>query len=163
MLPSPSVATVALLLLSACSSLAGAPALPSPTVVIETPRGGHSFRVELAQTNPERARGLMYRERLADDDGMLFLFDDMRVQSFWMKNTKLPLDMIFISDAGLIVGIVENAEPMTLSPRTVGKPSQYVLEVIAGTCRRLGIEAGQPVRFLGVPGHPKRAPAGPVR
>lgn len=158
----PPLAFLALLLLTACARIAEAQPAVAPSVAIQTEKETHTFTVELAQTTPERARGLMFREHLEADAGMLFLFDSMQVQSFWMKNTKLPLDMLFIDDEGRIVGIVENAEPMTLEPRTVGKPSRYVLELNAGTCRRLGIEAGQRVRFIGVPGHPAKA-VGPVR
>jgi uncharacterized membrane protein (UPF0127 family) len=143
---------------SADAKTSGEPAQSAARVVI----GEHSFRVELARTPPERSRGLMYRDHMDEDAGMLFLFERMRTQSFWMKNTRIPLDMLFIDDTGVIVGIVENAEPMTLTSRSVGKPSQYVLELNGGTCRRLGIKAGQLTRFVGVPGHPVRG-AGPVR
>lgn len=104
----------------------------------------------------------MFREQMDDDAGMLFLFDKMEVQSFWMKNTRLPLDMLFLDESGTIVGIVENAEPLSLTSRSVGLPSRYVLELNGGTSRRLGIEAGQKTRFVGVPGHPAKT-AGPVR
>lgn len=104
----------------------------------------------------------MFREHMDEDAGMLFLFDKMEVQSFWMKNTRLPLDMLFLDESGTIVGIVENAEPLSLTSRSVGLPSRYVLELNGGTSRRLGIEAGQKARFLGVPGHPAKT-AGPVR
>lgn len=133
-----------------------------PFVVIHNSSGEHRFRVELATSPQERARGLMFREHMDEDAGMLFLFDGMQVQSFWMKNTKLPLDMLFLDEEGAIVGIVENAEPLTLTARSVGLPSRYVLELNGGTSRRLGIAAGQRVRFVGVPGHPAKA-AGPVR
>jgi uncharacterized membrane protein (UPF0127 family) len=144
------------------SSVAEAPR-EQPAVVIRAGSAEHRFRVELATTPQERARGLMFREHLDDDAGMLFLFDQMEVQSFWMKNTKIPLDMIFLDEEGVIVGIVENAEPLTLTSRSVGRPSRYVLEVNGGTSRRLGIEAGQRALFLGVPGHPAKAATGPVR
>lgn len=128
-------------------------------VTIATPDGPRAFRVEIADDNKERARGLMHRTQMDEDAGMLFLFDRMKVQSFWMKNTRIPLDMLFIDDAGVIVGIAENAEPMTLTSRSVGKPSRYVLELNAGTSRRRGLAAGQRVTFEGVPGHPVKAAA----
>jgi hypothetical protein len=108
-------------------------------------------RVELAKTPAERSRGLMHRERLADDTGMLFLFDRPAVQSFWMKNTLIPLDMIFIADDLKVVGVVENAEPMTLAPRTVGIPSRYVLEVVGGFAAPHGIKSRTTVDFVHVP------------
>jgi uncharacterized membrane protein (UPF0127 family) len=120
-------------------------------VVIKTHDGDARFSVELAITNKERERGLMFRDKMDDDAGMLFLFEREKVNSFWMKNTHLPLDMLFISSDGTIVGIVENAEPLTLTGRSVGKPSRYVLELNAGTCAKRGIATGQHVRFEGVP------------
>lgn len=123
------------------------------TVVVEAPDGPKSFTVELAITGPERNKGLMFREQMDDDAGMLFLFEEMKIQSFWMKNTRIPLDMLFIDEDFVIVGIVESAEPMTTSSRKVAKPSRYVLELNGGMTRKLGIAAGQRVRFEGVPTH----------
>lgn len=164
--------------LCACSGASSSPAEPKgattsdsaspgakreqPLVIIRNAGGEHRFRVELATTPRERARGLMFREQMDADAGMLFLFDQMEVQSFWMKNTKIPLDMLFLDEEGVIVGIVENAEPLSLTSRSVGLPSRYVLELNGGTSRRLGIEKGQRALFVGVPGHPAKA-AGPVR
>lgn len=127
------------------------------TVVVETAGGPVPFSVELAMDDQQRARGLMFREKLAEDEGMLFVFDRSERQSFWMKNTYIPLDMIFIDEEGVVVGIVENAEPQTTTSRRVDKDSRYVLEVAGGTSRRLGIAAGSKVRFEGVPGHPAKA------
>lgn len=120
-------------------------------VVIETAGGPARFPVELAISEGERQRGLMFRERLEQDAGMLFLFERQRVQSFWMKNTRIPLDMIFIAEDGAIAGIVESAEPLTLVSRRVQQPSRYVLELIAGSARQRGLAAGQRVHFEGVP------------
>ena len=89
----------------------------------------------------------MFREHLADDAGMLFLFPKTEIQRFWMKNTLIPLDMIFIDEAMRIVGIVENAEPMTLEGRSVEMASKYVLEVNAGTCRKYQIQTNQKISF----------------
>lgn len=124
-------------------------------IAIPVQDGEVLFRVELATTPSERARGLMYREHLNADDGMLFLFDRMQQQSFWMKNTLIPLDMIFIDERGAIVGIVENAEPLSTTSRSVRAPSKYVLELNGGTCRKLGIQVGALTRFVDVPGHPQ--------
>jgi uncharacterized membrane protein (UPF0127 family) len=124
---------------------------PAPRVAIDT--GGRKvvFRVEVALTPEEHARGLMYRTRLADDAGMVFVFDEPQVQRFWMKNTLIPLDMIFIGADRRVVGVVENAAPETEDERRVGPPSQYVLEIAGGLCARLGIHAGEPVELQEVP------------
>ncbi len=128
------------------------PAVPQPRVVIETSSGAKlAVAVELARTEPQRRKGLMDRASLPEDAGMLFLFDVSSDQSFWMKNTLIPLDMIFIDEEGRIAGIVESAEPRTLTPRTVGKPSRYVLEVNGGWSRAHGVRAGDRVRFENVP------------
>ena len=121
------------------------------SVIIDTDAGPQRFTVELAATTPARTKGLMFREHMDDDAGMLFLFEEQGPQSFWMKNTRIPLDMIFIDAGGTIAGIVEDAEPLTLTSRGVDKPSRYVLELNGGTSRKRGITAGQRVRFEGVP------------
>jgi uncharacterized membrane protein (UPF0127 family) len=107
--------------------------------------GSHSFLVELAVNEQERARGLMFRKELPDGRGMLFDFKQERDVGFWMENTYIPLDMIFIRADGTIRRIAANTEP--LSERTVpsGGPVRYVLEVIGGTARKLGIEPGDKV------------------
>jgi uncharacterized membrane protein (UPF0127 family) len=131
---------------------AGASA-PRSTPAVTVDAGGRKivFHVELALTPDEQARGLMYRTELAPDAGMLFVFDEAHEHPFWMKNTLVPLDMIFIGADRRIAGIVENAEPQTLTERTVRAPSQYVLEIGGGLSQRLGIRAGQAVEISGVP------------
>ncbi len=126
--------------------------VPAARVVVETSAGArYPVRVELARTDAERSRGLMWRERLDPDAGMLFLFEESEPHGFWMKNTLIPLDMIFIGDDGRIVGIVESAAPQTTTPREVGAPSRYVLEVNGGFCAARGVRAGDRVRFENVP------------
>jgi uncharacterized protein len=120
------------------------------TVVVDTGERKLTFRVELARTEPEREKGLMYRDHLAADTGMLFFFERPSIQTFWMKNTLIPLDMIFIGADHTIAGIVANAEPLTLTARSVNETSQYVLEIGGGLAARLGIHAGEPVDFHGV-------------
>ncbi|HEY5451985.1 MAG TPA: DUF192 domain-containing protein [Polyangia bacterium] len=120
---------------------------PTPTVTIDTGERKVPFKVELAVTPAEHERGLMYREHLDADAGMLFISESPRRQVFWMKNTLIPLDMIFIGADWRIAGIVENAEPKTLSSREVAAPSQYVLEIGGGLSARYGIRAGQLVDF----------------
>jgi uncharacterized membrane protein (UPF0127 family) len=124
-------------------------AVEQPLVVLE-PLGGAPVRVkvELAQTPQERQRGLMYRKQLAPDAGMLFIFEREQPNSFWMRNTYLPLDLIFIKADWSVLGIVENATPLTDSPRQVPGESQYVLEVNAGFSRQYGIASGTKVRFI---------------
>jgi uncharacterized membrane protein (UPF0127 family) len=117
----------------------------APTVAIDTGSRKLVFHVELALTPEEQERGLMYRDRLATDAGMLFVSHRPRLQTFWMKNTLIPLDMIFIGADRRIVGIVENAAPQTLDERKVDGLSQYVLEIGGGLSAQLGIRAGQRV------------------
>jgi uncharacterized protein len=111
-----------------------------------------AFRVELARTPAEREQGLMYRTQMASDAGMLFIFERPSDLVFWMKNTLIPLDMIFIGGDRRIAGIVENAQPETLTGRRVDGPAQYVLEINGGLSSKLGIKAGAMVTFSGIPG-----------
>ena len=151
------VALASVLAVGACKNSAGqrqtSSAGPSEaaasTVVVDTGERQVTFHVELARTEPEREKGLMFREHLASDAGMLFLFERPSVQAFWMKNTLIPLDMVFIGADHAVVGVVANAQPLTLTPRGVGEPSQYVLEIGGGLAARLGIRAGERVDFRG--------------
>jgi uncharacterized membrane protein (UPF0127 family) len=102
---------------------------------------------EVAATDPMRERGMMWRKELAEGKGMLFLFPEQEEHSFWMRNTLIPLDMIFIDSAGAIVGIVVNAEPGSLLSRSVGAPSQYVLEVPGGWSEKVGVRTGDRVEL----------------
>lgn len=107
--------------------------------------------LELALTPQQRTQGLMRRRDLGERAGMLFVFPRESAQIFWMHDTYLALDMIFIRGDRTVLGVVENATPMTDDPRFVRGRSQYVLEVNAGFARRHGIAAGTPVTFVGVP------------
>ncbi len=89
----------------------------------------------------------MYRRELPPNHGMLFIFPSEKINSFWMKNTPIPLDMIFISHDRKIVGIVHETVPFSLDGRSVSVPSQYVLEINGGLSRRYGFKAGDAVRF----------------
>jgi len=110
------------------------------------------YYVELATNNPERMRGLMYRPTMKKEWGMLFVYPPGdRDLSFWMKNTYIPLDMVFIDTGGKVVGIVKGAEPLTLGPRTPGKPSRFVLELIAGAADKAGIQPGMQMELLNAP------------
>jgi uncharacterized protein len=120
--------------------------------------GSHRIAVEIADTTPLRTRGLMWRSELPEGTGMLFIFPSEVVQSFWMRNTLIPLDMLFIDKRGKVVGVVQWAEPKTLSSLTVGKPSLYVLEVPGGWTSKNGVRAGSTVELEGTlrsrPGQP---------
>lgn len=123
-----------------------------PDVVIRPQDGAPvRVRVEVALTPAARERGLMYRTKLADNAGMLFVFPDDADHRFWMKNTPLALDMVFIDREFTIVGIVENAVPFSTASVGAGQSSRYVLEVNAGFARRHRLRVGDPVRFRGVP------------
>ncbi|MFL5343589.1 MAG: DUF192 domain-containing protein [Hyalangium sp.] len=127
------------------------PPLPHAFVRLHDAFGGvHRVEVEVAATPDTRTRGLMWRTELAPGKGMLFLFPEDEVQSFWMRNTQIPLDMLFINSQKRVVGIVERAEPRTLTARTVGVPSQFVLEVAGGWCQSVGVTKGSTVEFEGV-------------
>ena len=124
------------------------PTLPLGRVELETPpRAPIVLRVEVASTDRQRELGLMFREQLGDDEGMLFLFDSERRNSFWMRNTLIPLDLFFIAADWTVVGVVENATPLTDDPRRVPGLSQYVLEVNAGFAQKHGLGAGTKVRY----------------
>ncbi len=127
------------------------PTLPRARVLLEDASGGvHEVDVEVAATPETRTRGLMWRKELPAGQGMLFIFPSEEVQSFWMRNTLIPLDMLFIDSTGRIVGIIESARPRTLTARSVGEPGRYVLEVPGGWSRSVGLERGGAVRFQGL-------------
>ncbi|HEX8908113.1 MAG TPA: DUF192 domain-containing protein [Anaeromyxobacteraceae bacterium] len=129
----------------------GADAARAPArVLLEGPSGRVSaVAVEVARGEAQLARGLMFRERLGADDGMLFVFPSSADHAFWMKNTLIPLDMIFIDEARTVVGIVERAEPLSTAPRGVGRPSRWVLEVNGGWSAAHQVSVGDRVTFEG--------------
>lgn len=115
-------------------------------VTVETGEGHrHRFLVEVARTQQQLAVGLMFRRQLAEDAGMLFDFGVERPVSMWMKNTLLPLDMIFIRGDGRIANVAERTVPGSLQPHSSKGPVRGVLEVNGGTVERLGIKAGDRV------------------
>jgi len=137
---------VALFIATACQG--------QPKVTIVTKEGRErSFQVEIADTPAKREMGLQYRRDLATDRGMIFLFPNESQQAFWMKNTPIPLDMIFINRDRKIVGIVEQATPFTLDSRSVSGASQYVFEINGGLSRKYGFMKGDSVRFEGINGN----------
>ncbi len=144
-----------LILLSGCfckEPEVGGPAVAAdagPTIALERASGQYRLvSVEVAWTRDQITRGMMHRAELGVDSGMLFIFPGQKERRFWMKNTLIPLDMIFISSEREIVGIVKNAVPHSLTSRTVGKSSRYVLEVNGGYCESHGIESGSRVQFF---------------
>jgi uncharacterized membrane protein (UPF0127 family) len=122
---------------------AGAQTLEPLTIV--TAAGPHRFEVEVARTDADRAQGLMYRRTMAPDRGMLFDFARVEPVAMWMQNTYLSLDMLFIRPDGTIARIAEDTEPLSTRVISSGEPVLSVLEVVAGTARRLGIKPGDRV------------------
>ncbi len=113
---------------------------------IVTASGTYEFSVEVMRSGPQRERGLMFRRFLPEERGMLFDFATERPVMMWMKNTYLPLDMIFIGHAGKVVGFAENTEPLSEKIIPSGAPAYGVLEVNAGTAARIGLKIGDSVR-----------------
>ena len=118
------------------------------SVVFTDAPGSPRLNVELARTEPEKQRGLMYRTKLADTQGMLFSWGGVeQPRMFWMHNTCIPLDMMFITRDGVIAGILEQVPTLNDEPRGVPCPAAYVLEVNAGWSRAHGIQSGTMVHF----------------
>jgi len=113
---------------------------------IATDHGPQLFTVELATTPDQMERGLMFRRSLAPDAGMLFVYPDARQVEFWMKNTLIPLDMLFIAADGKVSRIVERTVPLSETPISSVDEIRAVLEVNGGTAARLGIKPGDVVR-----------------
>lgn len=107
----------------------------------------HAFTVEIARTSPQQARGLMFRTELPDNKGMIFPFADVRMASFWMKNTVIPLDIIFIRADGKIENIAANTTPYSTDPVESTAPVAAVLELRGGLAAQLGIKPGDSVRW----------------
>ncbi len=120
-------------------------------ISVETLRGIYRFHVEVARTSAQRSQGLMHRTELAADAGMLFLFPKDRHVGMWMKDTLIPLDMIFISRKGRVVDIAQQTRPLSLEVIRPAQPVRAVLEVPAGTVKRLGLQANDRVEWRLVP------------
>jgi len=136
-------ATLAACLLLVAGLAAGAEAAGASALDIVTADGkSHRFTIELAQTPEEQSQGLMFRRTMAADAGMLFINDPPRVMTMWMRNTFLPLDMIFFDARGRVTRIAERTVPFSEAIIPSGGPVQGVLEVNAGTAARLGIKPG---------------------
>ncbi len=129
---------------SGCQSAGTAANAPSGLAVIPlkiTTQGGktHSFKVEVAQTQEQQARGLMFRDRIPVGTGMIFPMNPPRPASFWMKNCPIPQDWLFIRADGTIAMLVENTIPYSLEPKGTAEPVAAVLEIAGGEAARLGI------------------------
>jgi len=114
---------------------------------IRTPHRTVRFRVEVARTPDEQELGLMYRKAMPADHGMIFPMDPPRRASFWMRNTLIPLDMVFIRADGTISSIIANVPPLTLATRDSTEPVAAVLELNGGAAARAGIKAGDRVKW----------------
>jgi uncharacterized protein len=117
------------------------------TLCIESGKKTHSFNVENAKTSMEQAQGLMFRTSLADNAGMIFPFPDVREASFWMKNTVIPLDIIFIRANGTIESIAQNTVPYSTDQVSSGEPVTAVLELRGGLTGEMGIAPGDKVTW----------------
>ncbi len=131
-----------------------APPVPTlPTFVATVTIGSQTVEAIVRALPEEQAHGLMdRREPLHDREGMLFAFAEERPHSFWMKDTYVPLDMVFLGTDGAVVGCLPDVAPRSEQSRSIGHPSRFVLEVNAGFCERYGVTVGQPTRF----GPPRR-------
>jgi uncharacterized membrane protein (UPF0127 family) len=119
--------------------------LPRGSVTFADAEGKPRVSVELAREEEHKARGLMFRTKMPADEGMLFSWSNEQVRSFWMRNTCIPLDMLFIARDGTIVGILEQVPTLNDAPRSIPCPAAYVLELNAGWTRSHGVRAGQKV------------------
>lgn len=135
------------------------PVDPTPLVAV-TKGGERSFSIEVADTGAEREAGLMFREDMADDHGMLFVFETVGQVNFWMKNTPMPLDLIFVGQDGRIRAI-KKGEPQSEAIISSGLPVRFVLELKAGTAARDGIEYNDLLRHpaIGTASGPGKPPA----
>jgi hypothetical protein len=133
----------ALTMLSAAPGPVAGADMQSLEIVSKT--GVHPFKVEMAVTPEEQAKGLMFRKSVPEGTGMLFDFKEERPLTFWMKNTYVSLDMIFIRSNGTILRIAQNTTPLSEKMVPSGGPARAVLEVAAGTARKLGIAPGDRV------------------
>ncbi len=136
----------AALLAVAPAARAEAPGLRTEPLAIVTPHGVRNFTVEVADTDATREQGLMFRTHLAADRGMLFDFKTPQPVAFWMKNTYIPLDMLFIAADGRVVSIARNATPMSETQIASGGEVLGVLEIRGGRAAELGVEPGDRVR-----------------
>ncbi len=128
--------------LLACGAAGACRTASEPVVVVHAEHGPVAVRVELATTPAQQARGLMWRDELEADAGMLFVFERAEPRVFWMKNTPVSLDIIYIGDDKLVVAVASETTPFSTRPIPSGAAARYVLEVPAGFARRHGVKPG---------------------
>ncbi|RYE10014.1 MAG: DUF192 domain-containing protein [Hyphomicrobiales bacterium] len=133
-------ALVALAVLSACSGAGGTAS--EDRAVLHTASGDYAFSIEIADDREERAKGLMFRTELKPDAGMLFDYGTEQLTSFWMQNTLIPLDMIFIGADGVVKNIHVNARPLDTTSIPSGVPVRFVLEIPGGRSPEIGLKVG---------------------
>lgn len=131
-----------------------APVDATPTVTFHTDGGDVVVAVEIAADVISRKRGMMYRESLEEDRGMIFVFDEEALHPFWMKNTYISLDMVHLDRNLEVVGVVEKAEPLTLTQQKIDRPSMYVVEVVGGFAEKHGVGVGTRASLRNVPQAP---------
>jgi uncharacterized membrane protein (UPF0127 family) len=149
------ILTFLVLLLWTASPLARAADLDKADLTIWTTAGqSHHFTVEIAKTETEQAKGLMFRKSMDADAGMIFPFDPAQTTEFWMKNCYIPLDMLFVAEGGRIIHIAANTTPMSETPIPSGGAVRAVVEVNGGASARLGIHVGDHVVFPGLTANP---------
>jgi len=137
--------SIAVLIVALVAMAGPARSASQDTLEIASKTGVHAFAVEIAETEAEREKGLMFRKELPEGRGMLFDFHREQEVGFWMQNTYIPLDMIFIRGDGRILRIAENTEPLSTRIIPSNGPVRWVLEVIGGTASKLGIAPGDRV------------------
>ncbi len=143
---------LALAVLVAVPGIAAADAACTPgRLDVRWADGRESFAVEVADDAAERAQGLMFREAMPLSEGMLFVYDAPRRPSFWMKNTLIPLDMIFADATGTVTRVHANAVPGDLNPVDGGEGAMFVLEINGGLAAKLGIATGAVLRHPAIP------------
>ncbi|MDB5505973.1 MAG: hypothetical protein JWR75_611 [Devosia sp.] len=149
--PTPALAGFRVAVTAALLTLATACSAADETrAVLHTATGDYPFTVEIADDSAEHAKGLMFRDKLAPDAGMLFDYGGEREVSFWMQNTLIPLDMVFIGGDGMVKSIHVNARPLDTTPIPSGAPVQFVLEIPGGRSAEIGLAPGDTLENLRV-------------
>jgi uncharacterized membrane protein (UPF0127 family) len=128
----------------------GGLATSTGTLVLKTTTGDHNFTIEVATTDQERALGLMFRRSLPENSGMLFIYDPPQSATMWMKNTLIPLDMVFISAEGKVHRIESNTEPFSTTVIPSEGEVVGVLELNAGEADKIGLKRGDKVVYPGL-------------
>lgn len=136
---------VLVIALAFASATAESKTLPTEELVLKTGGGEHKFTVEIADSPSEQAIGLMFRTSMPADRGMLFIYDKQQPVAMWMKNTYISLDMVFITEKGVVHHVVRNTVPQSLKTIESNGKVLAVLELIAGTADRIGLKPGDKV------------------